>query len=347
MRPLIYGNGTLLVCTDERGIVRDFYYPYAGMENHGGSIRLGLFDRDKKAFGWLDEWNISQRYENSSLIGETFYSNVDFDAAVTVKDMVHQELNFFLRSFEIKNVSTNPKHFRLFSSQNYHILENNYANTAVRDGHMMNHYKRDRFILQSSLPAFDQFTTGISEWRGMEGTWKDAEDGELAGNVVAHGTVDSTIGWTLPELEAGRSTAVYFWACIARSFPEAKRIDDWIRARDINTVYHAGRRFWNAFCAKAWSFGTLRSADRLPASIRDAFSPQPAHGRLPHGQGRLYHSILRFRDQAAGCGLLYVLLAAGRRMGGHRHGQGGLWPFEHEDAAVFSENHRPPGLLQA
>ncbi len=44
MRPLIYGNGSLLVCVDERGIVRDFYYPHAGMENHGGYIRLGLFD---------------------------------------------------------------------------------------------------------------------------------------------------------------------------------------------------------------------------------------------------------------------------------------------------------------
>jgi len=41
MRPLIYGNGTLLVCVDERGVVRDFYYPYAGMENHGATYASG------------------------------------------------------------------------------------------------------------------------------------------------------------------------------------------------------------------------------------------------------------------------------------------------------------------
>lgn len=269
MRPLIYGNGTLLVCVDEHGVVRDFYYPYAGMENHGGYIRLGLFDADLKKFGWLEEWDLVQNYEGSSLIGETVYTNEDFGAAVMVKETVHHEQNFFLRSFEVKNISKKPKHFRFFSSQNYHILENNYANTAVRDGPMMNHYKRDRFILQSSSPAFDQFTTGISQWRGMEGTWKDAEDGLLAGNMVSHGTVDSTLGWTLPELEPGRSSTVHFWACFGKNFPEAKNIDNWIRARDVETIYHAGRSFWGSFCTKARSPEALR---RLPPSIQEAFT---------------------------------------------------------------------------
>jgi GH15 family glucan-1,4-alpha-glucosidase len=265
MRPLIYGNGTLLVCVDERGVVRDFYYPYAGMENHGGHIRLGLYDVGLKKFGWLDTWEIRQKYEGSSLIGENTYTNGDFDAAVTVRETVHHELNFFLRSFEVRNVSGKPKRFRFFSSQNYHVLENDYANTAVRDGDMMSHYKRDRFILQSSTPAFDQFTAGISEWRGMEGTWKDAEDGALSGNVVAHGSADSALGWTLPELKPGEAATVHFWACIGRNFPEAKRIHDWIRARDVGDIYHSGRKFWDAFGEKARGF------DGLPASIREAY----------------------------------------------------------------------------
>jgi GH15 family glucan-1,4-alpha-glucosidase len=265
MRPLVYGNGTLLVCVDERGVVRDFYYPYAGMENHGGNIRLGLFDIDLKKFGWLDTWDLRQRYEGSSLVGESAYSSPGFDASVRVRETVHHELNFFLRSFEVRNVSQGPKRFRIFSAQNYHILENNYANTAVRDGDMMSHYKRDRFILQSSRPAFDQFTAGISEWRGMEGTWKDAEDGALSGNVVAHGSADSALGWTLPELKPGEAATVHFWACIGRNFPEAKRIHDWIRARDVGDIYHSGRKFWDAFGEKARGF------DGLPASIREAY----------------------------------------------------------------------------
>jgi GH15 family glucan-1,4-alpha-glucosidase len=268
MRPLIYGNGTLLVCVDERGLVRDFYYPYAGMENHGGYIRLGLFDADRKKFGWLEGWDIKQSYEEDTLIGETVFTSWDIGAAVTVRETVHNEQNFFLRSIEVRNIAKKPGRFRLFSSQNYHILENNYANTAVRDGDMMSHYKRDRFILQSSLPVFDQFTTGISQWKGMEGTWKDAEDGVLAGNVVSQGTVDSTLGWTLPGLGPGETSTVHFWACIGRNFPEAKRIDDWIRARDVGAIYHAGQKFWDSFCTKARSPGI----NRLPTEVRKAFA---------------------------------------------------------------------------
>jgi GH15 family glucan-1,4-alpha-glucosidase len=266
MRPLIYGNGTLLVCVDERGVVRDFYYPYAGMENHGGYVRLGLFDLEAGRFGWLEGWDIRQGYQDASLIGETVYTSREFEARVTVKEMVHQEQNFFLRSIDVENTSKKPRRLRLFSSQNYHILENNYANTAVRDGPMMSHYKRDRFILQSSSPEFDQFTTGISQWRGMEGTWRDAEDGVLEGNVVSHGTADSTLGWTL-TLEPGRSSTVHFWACIGRNFPEAKSIDSWIREKGVEAIYRSNRRFWESFCMKARS-----PLLELPAAIREAFN---------------------------------------------------------------------------
>ncbi|WP_174591627.1 glycoside hydrolase family 15 protein [Methanocella conradii] len=266
MRPLIYGNGTLLVCVDEHGVVRDFYYPYAGMENHGGYVRLGLFDLEAGRFGWLERWDVRQGYQDASLIGETVYESREFEARVTVKEMVHHEQDFFLRSIEVADTSRRPRHLRLFSSQNYHILENNYANTAVRDGPMMSHYKRDRFILQSSQPAFDQFTTGISQWMGMEGTWKDAEDGVLEGNVVSHGTVDSTLGWTL-ALEPGKSSTVHFWACVGRNFPEAKRIDSWIRETGVEAIYRSSRRFWGSFCMKARS-----PLLELPASIRGAFN---------------------------------------------------------------------------
>ncbi|HEY3422851.1 MAG TPA: glycoside hydrolase family 15 protein, partial [Methanocellaceae archaeon] len=119
MRPLIYGNGTLLVCADERGIIRDFYYPYAGMENHGGYMRLGLYDAGVGAFGWLEDWKITQRYKSSfsrrefsfengeaggaALIGETMYEGPS--ATVTVWDLVHHDRNVFMRTMRVKNAS--------------------------------------------------------------------------------------------------------------------------------------------------------------------------------------------------------------------------------------------------
>lgn len=277
MRPLIFGNGSLLVCTDERGVVRDFYYPYAGMENHGGYMRLGLFDGGRKRFSWLEDWAKRQSYlkespDDVSMVGETFYADPDFGAEVLVRSLVHHERNLFLRTFSVKNVRDEPSALRLFSAQSYHILENNFANTAVRDGAMLNHYKRDRFFIQSSLPVFDQFTTGISEWRGRQGTWKDAEDGTLEGNIVAHGTVDSTIGWSLPELQPGESAVVRFWVCVGRHFREAKDIHDWLRSRDPDSLFRESFHYWRSFCTKAHTHGPMARFFTLPDDVRDAFS---------------------------------------------------------------------------
>jgi GH15 family glucan-1,4-alpha-glucosidase len=281
MRPLIYGNGSLLVCVDERGIVRDFYYPHAGMENHGGYIRLGLYDTGAGKFAWLENWKKTQGYrklanpgdaDGASMIGESVFSDQAFGAAVTVEEMVHQEKDIFLRTFTVKNISDAPKAFRLFSAQNYHILENDYASTAVRDGPMMNHYKRDRFIIQSSLPVFDQFSAGIAGWRDKLGTWKDAEDGRLEGNVVAHGTVDSTVGWTLPELPPGGTARVHFWACVGQNFRHARELHDWVRDQDIDMVYVSSGHYWSSFCARAFSRSALARFKALPADIRESFT---------------------------------------------------------------------------
>lgn len=284
MRPLIYGNGSLLVCVDEKGIVRDFYYPHAGMENHGGYIRLGLYDISAKRFAWLENWKKTQGYrrivsgpgytiiDGASMIGDSTYADPAFGAAVTVNEMVHHERDLFLRTITVQNTSSSPRSFRLFSSQNYHILENNYANTAVRDGPMMNHYKRNRFFVQSSRPVFDQFTAGISEWGDKLGTWKDAEDGTLEGNIVAHGTVDSTVGWTLPVLAPGEITKVHFWVCVGQNFREAREIHGWIREQDIDMIYNTSGHYWSSFCIKAHSRGVLSQFQLLPPDVREAFT---------------------------------------------------------------------------
>ena len=49
-RSLVLGNGNSLVCLDKFGQVRDFYFPYAGYENHVGQNqvhKIGIFVDDK------------------------------------------------------------------------------------------------------------------------------------------------------------------------------------------------------------------------------------------------------------------------------------------------------------
>ncbi len=45
---------------------------------------------------------------------------------------------------------------------------------------------------------------GLKEHKNME------NDASLSGNSVAHGSVDSTLGWPLPELKSGESTRVHY-----------------------------------------------------------------------------------------------------------------------------------------
>jgi GH15 family glucan-1,4-alpha-glucosidase len=64
-RALTLGNGTMLVCLDEHGFVRDFYFPYVGLENQvaGNKHRIGIWVNDR--FSWIDDgsWKISIGYK--------------------------------------------------------------------------------------------------------------------------------------------------------------------------------------------------------------------------------------------------------------------------------------------
>lgn len=63
IRPLIFGNGKILICEDEKGTIRDVYFPYVGLENHGNSIKVGVCDLDSLYCSWLENWKIRQRYK--------------------------------------------------------------------------------------------------------------------------------------------------------------------------------------------------------------------------------------------------------------------------------------------
>ena len=73
-RSLALGNGNMLVCLDKHAQVRDFYFPYVGLENHVGGHnvhRVGVFADG--VLEWLDnpEWRM-----DIGCGSETFASDV-------------------------------------------------------------------------------------------------------------------------------------------------------------------------------------------------------------------------------------------------------------------------------
>lgn len=311
IRPLIFGNGRILICEDEKGTIRDVYFPYVGLENHGNSIKVGICDLDSLYCSWLENWKIRQRYKSEfedrfcdrileiledrkdreevreetgnnealeacmevvSNIGETVFENSEIGLRITVWEAVHPSVNIFYRTFEVRNISNNSKHLRLFSNQNYHILETKIGETAIIDKQTLIHYKRDRYFLHASDPAFNQHAVGTAEWKGLEGTWKDMEDdASLSGNPVAHGSVDSTLGWTLPELKPGESTRVHYWIVLGKKYCNVLKIHKRVKEAGRSALFHHNFNFWNSFTEKVSVLPEFALMPQLPERVSKCF----------------------------------------------------------------------------
>lgn len=311
IRPLIFGNGRILICEDEKGTIRDVYFPYVGLENHGNSIKIGICDLDSFYCSWLENWKIKQNYKSKfentfcsrvleisefnrnekeskgetdnqelpetcreiiSNIGETIFENSDLGLRVTVWEAVHPSVNIFYRTFEVSNTSTTSRRLRLFSNQNYRILEAKIGETAVIDKQTLIHYKRDRYFLHASDPIFDQYAVGTAEWKGLEGTWRDMEDdASLSGNSVAHGSVDSTLGWTLPELKPGESTRVHYWIVLGKKYCNVLKIHKRVKEAGRSTLFHHNFNFWNSFTERVSVLPEFAFMPQLPDKVLKCF----------------------------------------------------------------------------
>ncbi len=300
-RPLVLGNGRILICEDERGTIKDVYFPHVGLENHGHSIRAGICDLDgSRRCSWFEGWSPVQRYKSSfredflkgapilvgdlepdeggfvhgliSNIGETTFRNPAMEMEVAIIDAVHPSVDVFSRIFEVRNVSEAERNLRLFSNQNYRILESKIGETAVVDRDVLIHYKRDRYILHGSDPKFDQFATGTAEWRGLEGTWREIlEDGALSGNPVAHGSVDSTLGWTISRLGPGESRRVQMWIAFGKSYKSVMGSHRRLKRGEMPSLYKASFNFWNSFLERISVLPEAPLMDRLPKRVRETF----------------------------------------------------------------------------
>ena len=74
---------------------------------------------------------------------------------------------------------------------------------------------------QIGLSSYAVGYTG--QW--LEGTWKDAEDGDLSRNAVAQGSVDSTAAI---HVRLDGSAVVNYWICAAGGREEVIRINAFV-----------------------------------------------------------------------------------------------------------------------
>ncbi|MBI3485396.1 glycoside hydrolase family 15 protein [Candidatus Daviesbacteria bacterium] len=253
-KSLVLGNGNILITLDKRGQVRDFYFPYVGLENQAGSLfvhRIGIFVDNQ--FSWFDDesWEIHINYQEETLVSDIQAVNTKLQVRVDLNDVVYNETNIFIRKAKIYNLADSKRKIKIFFHQEFEMYESHLRDSAYFDPvkNVIIHYKGRRVFLINAISgraSFDDFSIGNFKIEGKEGTYKDAEDGILAKNPVEHGLVDSVIAVTC-EVDSQKSAEVFYWIVAAKFVKEAHQLNLYVLEKLPNYLMRTTRDFWYAW----------------------------------------------------------------------------------------------------
>ncbi|ACP34444.1 glycoside hydrolase 15-related [Sulfolobus islandicus L.S.2.15] len=247
-RYLILGNGSLTVLYDSNFTIREIYWPLTTTNNlHRG--RFGVFVNGK--FSWLDNLNPKIGYLDDTLAA---YSSFSFEGVnFYLEDVIDMAYDIWIRKVSVKDVK--DRDVRVFTAFDFHVGGTPDGNTALFDPYSesMIQYKGSRWFLLSSPIPFYQYATGIKEYKGLLGTWKDCEDGELSGNPIAQGSVDFASSFKLYGED------LYIWLVAGKNYNEAKGLSDYVRKRIPAILFKRVKDYWRAWLSKVNDYGEYDS----------------------------------------------------------------------------------------
>jgi GH15 family glucan-1,4-alpha-glucosidase len=316
-RPVILGNGSLTVGLDENGQVHDFYYPYVGLDNlttaRSMDHRIGIWV--DKTFSWVDgtDWEKSVDFETDALVGLVELTNEKLKVKLTLTSFVDSEFNVFGRQVEIHNLADNSREIRLFMHQVFEISRDGRADTALyepSESYILDYKGRCSLLIyghDAHGRGFDQFAIGNYGIESKEGTYVDAEDGDLSGNAVEHGGVDSVVRFSF-EIAGRASDKVDYWIVAADSQHTAQTIHHSILTDSLGARLDKTRGWWRDWLGTASKVtGTFSQDER--AVINKSLMVIKAHTDKRGGiiascdssiynYGRDYYSYVWPRDGA-------------------------------------------------
>lgn len=234
--------------------MHDFYYPYVGLENHSAGPdlrhRVGVWIDGQ--ISWLDDgsWHFTFRYPHRALIGHTLAKNESLGILIEFDDVVDSTVSSFMRNIHVVNLRSEAREVRLFMHQAFAIGDGR-SNTDTAqylpDSNAILHYRgRRAFIISGRTDdgAFDQYTVGLFGIENYEGSYRDADDGELSFCNVEHGRVDSVLRFKL-DIPALSSTRVHYWIAAGTSTREALYIHKQILDDGVLARLHSTATWWH------------------------------------------------------------------------------------------------------
>jgi glucoamylase len=272
-RDIPVGNGRLLICFDGKYRIRDLYFPHVGQENHvnGNYCRFGVWVDGR--FCWIEDgWKLDLGYVPDTLITNVSLYNQELGLLILAHDAVDFHENIYIREMEIENLRPQPREIRFFLAHDFSIYGNDVGNTAVYDPETggIVHYKAARYFLLNGAtethPGLLGFATGQKNIRGLEGTFRDAEDGVLSGNPIAQGAVDSVICLSLGVNGLSKAKA-HFWLTAGETWSQVRVLDAIVRDKGPETLVSRTADYWSLWVRKE----TPR-LDLLPPDIGKLYS---------------------------------------------------------------------------
>lgn len=276
-RPIVLSNGELHVGINNFGLVHDFYYPYVGLENHaaGKDLRHHVGVWVDGQLSWLDnnaeDWATTFSYPHKGLVGHITATNEKLGVIIEFDDAVDTTMNAFLRNIHVVNMRDEAREVRLFTHQAFAIGDSR-SNTDTAqylpDSNAIMHYRGRRVFIVSGVheeQPFDQHTVGVFGIEGKEGTWRDAEDGELSMGNVEHGRVDSVLRFCL-QLAPHESGRVHYWIAAGTTMRDALQINKTIQESGVDHFMHSTLHWWHT-----WLEPAHQVTDRMEERHRDEF----------------------------------------------------------------------------
>lgn len=298
-RSLVLGNGSMFAAFDEHLQMRDLYFPYVGMEDHttyGNVHRVGVFV-EGKGFSWLSDggWKTQSGYMLETLVGQCRAEHESLGVSLAVQDSVHPVHNILLRRFVLRTKGQETLRARLFFNHNFHIYGDTQKDTAFYEPYTNSviHFRQTRYFLIGGQTSngeectighrggpfasvlhsmndigscgINTFTTGKANYNGLEGTWRDAEDGVLAQHPIEQGSVDSTVGIHC-LVEPGKDTEVVLWLCLGKSLDDVIRLQQIVLTEGPDRLERNAANYW-----KSWVNKTPHSFDALPRHITELY----------------------------------------------------------------------------
>ncbi len=293
-RSLVIGNGQMLATFDAHLQMRDFYFPYVGMEDHttfGKVHRMGFFV-EGIGFSWVSDgtWRINPGYTLETLTGKSVLENDHLGIAIELEDSIHPVHNVLLRRLHIRSLNGQQKNVRCFFHHDFHIYGDNQKDTAFYEPYTNSviHYREKRYFLiggttdhpqecvighnagmytsvlhsmrRVSSCGISSFAIGKANYRGLEGTWKDAEDGELGRNTIEQGSVDSTVAIHC-IVEPSKSTEVILSLCVGKTLDEVVNMQQMVLTETPERLMRNALNYWRSWVNKTnHAFGSLSSS---------------------------------------------------------------------------------------